>query len=97
MKRIGAPKGYRLATSVTVDPGGSWGARLARGDVVRFIDLEGQQAVDFLCYNASDTRQLYFGFGERCDYSVEIRWPDGTVKKLAGSTIGIDTHATIAY
>ena len=59
MKRIGAPKGYRLATSVTVDPGGSWGARLARGDVVRFIDLEGQQAVDFLCYNASDTRDRY--------------------------------------
>ena len=59
MKRIGAPKGYRPAISVTVDPGGSWGARLARGDVVRFIDLKGQQAVDFLCYNASDTRDRY--------------------------------------
>jgi uncharacterized protein YcgI (DUF1989 family) len=27
--------------------------------VVRFIDLEGQQAVDFLCYNANDTRDRY--------------------------------------
>jgi len=48
-------------------------------------------------YNASDTRQLYFGFGDRCDYSVEVRWPDGTVKKLGGADIGIDTHATITY
>jgi len=46
-------------SSVPVDPGGSWGARLARGQVVRFIDLEGQQAVDFLCYNAEDTRDRY--------------------------------------
>jgi len=58
-KRLAAPKGYRQATSVIVDPGGSWGARLARGDQVRFIDLEGQQAVDFLCYNARDTRDRY--------------------------------------
>jgi hypothetical protein len=48
-------------------------------------------------YNGSDTRELYFGFGDACDYSVEVRWPDGTVKKLVGSAIGIDTHATIAY
>ncbi|HEX3171882.1 MAG TPA: DUF1989 domain-containing protein, partial [Burkholderiales bacterium] len=59
MKRPSAPKGCRLSASVIVDPGGSWGARLARGDVVRFVDLEGQQAVDFLCYNANDTRDRY--------------------------------------
>ena len=58
-KRLAAPKGYRQAASVIVDPGGSWGARLDRGDRVRFIDLEGQQAVDFLCYNARDTRDRY--------------------------------------
>ncbi len=59
VKKRAAPKGYRLSASVLVDPGGSWGARLARGDVVRFVDLEGQQAVDFLCYNALDTRDRY--------------------------------------
>jgi urea carboxylase-associated protein 1 len=54
-----APKGYRQVTSIVVDPGGSWGGILHAGDVVRFIDLEGQQAVDFLCYNAHDTRDRY--------------------------------------
>jgi len=53
------PKGYRQTTSIVVDPGGSWGALLAKGERVRFTDLEGQQAVDFLCYNARDTRDRY--------------------------------------
>jgi urea carboxylase-associated protein 1 len=53
------PKGYRQTTAIVVDPGGSWGALLARGERVRFTDLEGQQAVDFLCYNARDTRDRY--------------------------------------
>ena len=55
----GAPKGYRQAESIVVDPGGSWSAVVREGDLVRFIDLEGQQAVDFLCYNAADTRDRY--------------------------------------
>ena len=59
MKRQTAPTGYRLSASVLVDPGGSWGAMLATGDRVRFVDIEGQQAVDFLCYNALDTRDRY--------------------------------------
>ena len=58
-KRQAAPKGYRQTSSVLVDPGGSWGARLAKGDLVRFVDIEGQQAVDFLCYGALDTRDRY--------------------------------------
>lgn len=58
-KALPAPRGMKLESSVLVDPGGSWGARLARGQTVRFIDLEGQQAVDFLCYNAADTRDRY--------------------------------------
>lgn len=58
-QRHAAPKGYRLTSSVVVDPGGSWGALLAHGERVRFVDIEGQQAVDFLCYNAVDTRDRY--------------------------------------
>lgn len=54
-----SPKGYRQTTSIIVDPGGSWGALLAKDERVRFTDLEGRQAVDFLCYNARDTRDRY--------------------------------------
>jgi len=52
-------KGYRQVTSIVVDAGGSWGGVLYAGDLVRFVDLEGQQAIDFLCYNASDVRDRY--------------------------------------
>jgi hypothetical protein len=58
-KQHPAPRGYRRTSAVEIDPGGSWGAVLYAGEVVRFIDLEGQQAVDFLCYNAADTRDRY--------------------------------------
>lgn len=54
-----APRGYRQLASVIVDPGGSWGAIISAGELVRFVDLEGQQAVDFLCYNARDLRDRY--------------------------------------
>ncbi|MGE3625311.1 MAG: DUF1989 domain-containing protein, partial [Hyphomicrobiales bacterium] len=36
-----------------------WSARLAKGVVVRLVDLEGQQAVDFLCYDAADRTDRY--------------------------------------
>ena len=58
-RKQAAPKGYRQSSSVIVDPGGSWSAVLEKGALVRFVDLEGQQAVDFLCYNAHDTRDRY--------------------------------------
>jgi uncharacterized protein len=35
-----------------VQPGGRWSRRLEIGERLRLIDLEGQQAVDFLCYSA---------------------------------------------
>jgi urea carboxylase-associated protein 1 len=58
-KKQAAPKGFVRVTSVLIDPGGSWGAVIPAGDRVRFIDVQGQQAVDFLCYNARDTRDRY--------------------------------------
>ena len=36
-----------------------WSARLKQGDRLRIIDLEGQQAVDFLCYSAADPADRY--------------------------------------
>ena len=36
-----------------------WSAKVRKGEVVRLIDLEGQQAVDFLCYNLADRAERY--------------------------------------
>jgi urea carboxylase-associated protein 1 len=35
-----------------VPPGGRWSRRLEPGQRLRIVDIEGQQAVDFLCYAA---------------------------------------------
>jgi len=44
----------------TVVPAGSpWGRKLSAGERLRIIDLEGKQAVDFLCYNANDLSDRY--------------------------------------
>jgi len=36
-----------------------WGSRIGKGQVLRITDLEGQQAVDFLCYDAADPSERY--------------------------------------
>ena len=36
-----------------------WSRTLSRGQVLRLVDLEGRQAVDFLCYNAADYDDRY--------------------------------------
>ena len=36
-----------------------WSRELSRGQVLRLVDLEGKQAVDFLCYNAHDHAERY--------------------------------------
>ncbi len=43
----------------TVAAGRPWSGRIAKGDVLRLIDLEGQQAIDFLCYNAQSPEERY--------------------------------------
>jgi urea carboxylase-associated protein 1 len=44
----------------TIVPAGDpWSARIKKGDVLRLVDLEGQQAIDFLCYNVSDPAERY--------------------------------------
>ncbi len=44
---VGAP-----SYTEVIAPGGRWSRRLAMGERLRIVDLEGQQAVDFLCYSA---------------------------------------------
>jgi len=38
---------------------GSWSGIVTKGQVLRLIDLEGQQAIDFLCFNADDAQERY--------------------------------------
>jgi urea carboxylase-associated protein 1 len=42
-----------------VPAGAPWTAIVRRGQVLRITDLEGQQAVDFLCYNATNPEERY--------------------------------------
>jgi urea carboxylase-associated protein 1 len=42
-----------------VPPGRPWGHHIAKGEMLRLVDLEGQQAVDFLCYDAVDPTDRY--------------------------------------
>jgi hypothetical protein len=36
-----------------------WSRQLSRGQVLRLVDLQGRQAVDFLCYSAADPQDRY--------------------------------------
>jgi urea carboxylase-associated protein 1 len=38
---------------------GDWSAIVSAGQVLRIVDLEGRQAVDFLCYSAADPSERY--------------------------------------
>ena len=42
-----------------VPPRTPWSGVINRGQVLRLIDLEGQQAVDFLCFNKTDPSERY--------------------------------------
>ena len=44
---------------VIVPAGGSWSSTVKKGQMLRIVDLEGRQAVDFLCYNANDYEDRY--------------------------------------
>ena len=42
-----------------VQAGTGWARVLSRGQRLRIVDLEGKQAVDFLCYNAANPEERY--------------------------------------
>ena len=49
-------------------------------------------------YNSMDTRTLYFGLGDLgCSFTVEVRWPDGTVERFSHADTNIDRIATLTY
>lgn len=48
-----------MIEDTVIAPGEPWGRILTRGQTLRIVDLEGQQAVDFLCYNAARPEERY--------------------------------------
>ena len=42
-----------------IPPGGYWSAIINIGKNLKIIDIEGGQGVDFLCYNADNTKERY--------------------------------------
>ena len=48
-----------IVEDTVIAPRASWSRRIERGQTLRIIDLEGKQAVDFLCYNADDHDDRY--------------------------------------
>jgi urea carboxylase-associated protein 1 len=48
-----------ILSDEVVPPCRPWGRIVRQGEVLRLTDLEGQQAVDFLCYDAADPRDRY--------------------------------------
>ena len=49
----------RVVEERIIPAGGDWSGMLRSRQVLRIVDLEGQQAVDFLCYNATDPSERY--------------------------------------
>src|SRR5262249_18148266 len=49
----------RIIEDVTLPANSHWGRVIRKGQLLRIVDLEGKQAVDFLCYNAEDPSERY--------------------------------------
>ena len=48
-----------VVVDAIVPAGRPWGHLVRHGEILRLVDLEGQQAVDFLCFDAADPRDRY--------------------------------------
>jgi len=48
-----------IVSDDVVPPRQPWGKIVRKGEILRLVDLEGTQAVDFLCYDAADPRERY--------------------------------------
>ena len=49
----------RVLEDAVIAPNDNWSAVLTPRQTLRIVDLEGKQAVDFLCYNADDVADRY--------------------------------------
>ena len=53
------PPGVEIVEDTVVPARAPWSARVGQGEHLRLIDLEGQQAIDFLCFNANNPAERY--------------------------------------
>lgn len=53
------PPNLAVKVEQIIPPGAHWSGIVSHGETLRLIDLEGRQAVDFLCYNAHDPVERY--------------------------------------
>ena len=67
-----------ILEDVTVPAGSPWGRKVAKGEHIRFIDVEGKQALDFLCYDAADPSDRY-NAGNTMKMAANIFLTKGTV------------------
>lgn len=67
---------------ITVPAGGSWSGVVARGRVLRVVDLEGRQGVDFLCYGHPRTEERY--------HAANTLKKAGTLRLTTGHTLYSD-------
>ena len=51
--------GEKIISEEVVPARSPWSATVRAGEHLRIVDLEGNQAVDFLCYNAADLDERY--------------------------------------
>ena len=49
----------KILVDQIIPPGKPWSGTVKKGQILRIIDVEGQQAVDFLCYNAENPEERY--------------------------------------
>jgi hypothetical protein len=73
---------------------------------ITFADDPGYQLVREVrssrgTYDSGDTRTLYFGMGGArqlgCDFTVTVRWPDGTSQTFTAAQTKVERIATITY
>ena len=59
MNETGASVPGTVIEDIVVPARGGWSRVVEAGNMLRIVDLEGRQAVDFLCYNAHDFADRY--------------------------------------
>jgi uncharacterized protein len=56
---LGPMADAEILEDTVVPAGAPWGRKVAAGEHLRFVDLEGKQAIDLLCYSAADPLDRY--------------------------------------
>src|SRR4026209_2730403 len=93
----------KVLQDVVRAPDENWSGVLTPGQGLRVVDLEGKQAVDFLCYNADDPADRY-NAADTMKYNKNVYLGEGhgiySVRATKLFTIVADTmgggHRTIA-